>query len=64
MDHGYLRERTCPICKKVFVPAPQHAWKTTPTGKLVCSYHCALEYDRRKAEKRKYTKLTKRSKGQ
>jgi hypothetical protein len=47
---------TCPICKKKFVPAPYHAWRTTNKGKLVCSYHCALESDRRKAAKRKYIK--------
>lgn len=49
-------ELTCPICKKPFVPAAYHAYKTSRHGQLVCSYHCAIESDRRKAAKRKYIK--------
>lgn len=49
-------ELKCPICKKNYVPAPYHAWRVSPKGPLVCSYHCAIESDRRKAAKRKYTK--------
>lgn len=49
-----IEEKTCPICKKKYVPAPYHAYRESPKGRLVCSYHCALESDRRK--KRKYIK--------
>lgn len=37
------RERTCPVCKKNFIPAPYHIYRRKNKGKaLVCSYHCML----------------------
>ena len=51
-----LVEKKCPICKKTFLPAAYHAYKTSPHGQLVCSYRCAIESDRRKAANRKYIK--------
>lgn len=46
---------TCPICKKVFVPAPQHAFKID--GKFVCSWSClrhgAMEKEKKRRERRK-----------
>jgi hypothetical protein len=51
-----IKTEKCPICKKEFVPAPYHAYRERPKGRLVCSYHCALESDRRKAAKKKIHK--------
>lgn len=31
--------KECPVCKKKFVPAPEHAWKIK-YDTLVCSYTC------------------------
>lgn len=57
-DANVHYEKKCPICGKVFVPAPYHAWKASNIGThpLVCSYHCALESDRRRDEKQKAAK--------
>ena len=35
--------RICPVCKKVFVPAPQHSYKfgRQRSAPLVCSWSCA-----------------------
>lgn len=32
--------RECPVCGKIFTPAPQHIYKN-PKGVKVCSYTCA-----------------------
>ena len=32
----------CPICGKMFVPAPEHAYHTYNGKKLVCSYTCSM----------------------
>lgn len=48
----------CPICKKKFYPAPQHAWKITGDAK-VCSYHCMRQYEVVHGGKRKYAKKGK-----
>ena len=48
----WLVESKCPVCKKTFIPAPQHVYKTANGQKLVCSYHCARE-DERLAIKRR-----------
>lgn len=42
------RERSCPVCKKMFRPAPEHAW-TIGRGnrkKYVCSYTCMRRVER------------------
>jgi len=49
---------TCPICKKNFIPAPEHRWtiKTKHNPKApVCSYSCMRKWEipRLEAEKRK-----------
>lgn len=44
------RERSCPVCKKTFRPAPEHAW-TIGRGngeKYVCSYTCMRAWERSK----------------
>lgn len=45
-------EHICPICKKNFIPAPYHIYKTASGGYLVCTYSCMLE-SRRQHEQRK-----------
>ena len=32
----------CPICGKMFVPAPEHAYHNYDGKKLVCSYSCSM----------------------
>ena len=32
----------CPICGKMFVPAPEHAYHNYNGKKLVCSYSCSM----------------------
>lgn len=52
-----IRTHKCPVCGKKFIPAPFHAYKTSPCGKtLLCTYSCKLEYDRRRDAKRKNKK--------
>lgn len=49
-----LTEKTCPICGKLFIPAPEHAYsvgvrnrKTHYTKKvLVCSWGCLRAYEK------------------
>jgi hypothetical protein len=34
-------EHICPVCGKIFIPAPYHAYhEQKVNGKLVCSYTC------------------------
>lgn len=46
--------RVCPICGKKFIPEPLHVYrdKTDPNGKLVCTYSCMRESERRLEERR------------
>lgn len=39
--------RVCPVCKKKYIPAPEHTWKV---GKslAVCSYSCMRKEERRR----------------
>ena len=39
-----LSELVCPVCGKVYIPAPFHVYKIK-SSKLVCSYKCQLEYE-------------------
>jgi hypothetical protein len=44
-----LTEKKCPICGKMFIPAPMHVYKRyykNGRAKWLCSYHCLLEWDR------------------
>ena len=48
---GYI-EHKCPICKKIFIPAPYHAYKMSGCKQtLVCSYSCMLASEKRKKYK-------------
>ena len=42
-----LKEAKCPICNKVFVPAPEHMYKAHDKVRYVCTYHCMLESEKR-----------------
>lgn len=50
----------CPVCGKKFLPAPQHIYKTSPAGRLVCTYHCMIKY--RKEQERKKRELKRKKK--
>lgn len=54
---GLAGESKCPICKKLFYPTPEWAYKN-PRGKNVCSYHCMRDSERQKIfnQVRKYEK--------
>lgn len=52
-----LVERTCYECKRVFVPAPYHAYKDNK--KIFCRYSCYMAYFKRK-ERKKVEKKIKR----
>ena len=45
---GYqIKFIVCPICKKKFIPASEHAWKIggETENRLVCSYHCMRQWE-------------------
>lgn len=48
------KESTCPICGKKFIPAPEHVYRRRVRTSLryICSYHCVLEYDKNKIDRR------------
>lgn len=48
------KESTCPICGKKFIPAPEHVYRRRVRTSLryICSYHCMLEYDKNKIDRR------------
>lgn len=45
--YSSLVELECPVCGKIFVPAPEHIYNDGK--KRVCSWHCQVEAERRKA---------------
>ena len=53
---------TCPICGKTFVPAPMHVYHVACKQTRVCSYHCALESERRHEAGKKKTGRPKKNK--
>lgn len=40
----------CPVCGKQFEPAPYHVYKiyVKYSHKLVCSWHCVREWEKKK----------------
>lgn len=50
-----LKETKCPVCKRKFIPAPEHIYKECRGKRLVCTYRCMLEserkYEAKKAKK-------------
>lgn len=56
MSYEYeYKIKKCPICKKDFHPAPEHAWKIGPesSNNIVCSYTCMRKYEKEHPPKRK-----------
>lgn len=55
-----ITEKKCPVCGKIFIPAPLHVYKRNygrvGRTKYLCSYHCMLAYDKEHPPKRGYTK--------
>ena len=47
-----IKEHECPICHKIFVPAPEHIYrdKRVWRGGFVCSYGCMLKSEQMKKE--------------
>lgn len=45
-------ERKCPVCGKVFFPAPYHVYKVN--DKLACSYSCVVLYRKMIQDKAKF----------
>lgn len=43
-------ESICPICNKVFIPAPLHIYIVK--GRYVCSYNCRCKYEKEHPKKR------------
>ena len=60
---NFLDERVCPVCKKIFIAAPLHAWKAHggKSKKLVCSYACDLASFRENEAKKMRNKGVKKN---
>lgn len=56
-----LIERRCPVCRRLFVPAPYHVYKHSE--KMFCSYSCYNSFLNKKEQKtRGYNKIAKEKK--
>ena len=56
-------EKKCPICGKIFCPAPLHVYKVNRV--YVCSYSCVRKYEREKENEKIRSKNEKiRSNGE
>lgn len=55
---GLNLTRECPICGKKFIPEVDHVYKdkSDPDRRLVCTYSCMRESERRAEERRAKTK--------
>ena len=42
------QEKTCPVCGKTFLPAPEHSYHLENKSKLVCSYSCVRNWEESK----------------
>ena len=58
MYTAQLKELKCPICGKIFVPAPEHVYRDKRSwhGRFVCSYGCVIKSERMKGERGKKEK--------
>jgi hypothetical protein len=50
---GKTMKTKCPVCGSVFYPTPEHVYKTSEKGRLVCRYNCMMKYRNRKTESKK-----------
>lgn len=55
-EGGNLVERKCPVCGKIFVPAPEHVYIEDQKG--FCKWSCLCEYRRRKEEAKEKRRTT------
>jgi len=55
-EGGNLVERKCPVCGKIFVPAPEHVYIEDQKG--FCKWTCLCEYRRRKEEAKEKRRTT------
>ncbi len=57
-DADCVFARVCPVCKKLYVPAAQHAYHMNhdPRERLVCSWNCACKDTKKKGCKNRRTK--------
>lgn len=53
----YEGDVKCPVCGKIFFPAPYHVYHMPASNQRVCSYHCKLQ-----AEKNHEERVTKNRK--
>lgn len=54
--------RSCPVCGKEFLPAPQHVYKVDIKRgdiRYVCSYHCVRAHEKEKNRRKNKHKLLK-----
>lgn len=62
MSYEYeYKIKKCPICKKDFHPAPEHAWKIGPetANNIVCSYTCMRKWEKAQPQKKKIRRVSK-----
>ena len=45
--------RECPVCGKMFSPAPEHSYCIGNKQKLVCSYSCVRKWEKEPRQQRK-----------
>ena len=45
-ESGHLIERKCPVCGKIFVPAPEHVYIEDKKG--FCKWSCLCDYRKKK----------------
>ena len=48
---AYLESVICPVCKKEFIPAPEHIYKIGRT-ELVCSWSCVMKWEKERERKK------------
>ncbi len=47
-ERKYIIQKKCPVCGKVFIPAPFHANRDKISLKMVCSWSCVCKSERLK----------------
>lgn len=57
--YDVFNEKICPVCKKKYIPAPQHSWGWYEGKRFikVCSYSCHRKKQKQNENKRKYSKV-------
>lgn len=55
-ESGYLIERKCANCGKIFCPAPEHVYKDD--DKAFCKWSCLCEYRKHKEEAKEKRRVT------